>query len=79
MMRGFIDERAILIAIETRTSSPVRVLRDPVSLESAGVPGLYPAGEGSGYAGGILSSAIDGERVASAAAKRYVPGTISTM
>lgn len=68
-MRGFISPEAILVASETRTSSPVRILRDPETLESAGLPGLYPAGEGSGYAGGIASSAMDGERVAGAVAK----------
>lgn len=68
-MRGFIDGEAILVAVETRTSSPVRIVRDPESLECATLPGLYPAGEGSGYAGGIVSSAMDGEKCAAAAAR----------
>lgn len=65
-MRGLVSEDALLIAPETRTSSPVRILRNPETLECEGLPGLFPAGEGSGYAGGISSSAMDGERAASA-------------
>ena len=68
-MRGFISDDAILVAPETRTSSPVRILRDGETLESAALRGLYPAGEGSGYAGGIVSSAMDGERIADAIAQ----------
>ncbi len=66
LMRGYACDEALLIAPETRTSSPVRVLRDGATLECAGVRALYPAGEGSGYSGGISSSAMDGERVAEA-------------
>jgi uncharacterized FAD-dependent dehydrogenase len=62
-MRGFVSEEGTLIAIESRTSSPVRVTRG-VNLQSVSLPGLYPAGEGCGYAGGIVSSAIDGLRIA---------------
>jgi len=69
-MRGFISHDALLIAAETRTSSPVRVCRDPVTLESVALGGLYPAGEGSGYAGGIASSAMDGEKCADSVARR---------
>lgn len=65
-MRGFLSPEAIVVASETRTSSPVRVLRDPATLECKALPGLYPAGEGSGYAGGIVSSAMDGEKCAEA-------------
>jgi len=54
----------VLIGLETRTSSPVRVLRDPQSYESVNLPGLVPLGEGAGYAGGIMSSASDGLRAA---------------
>ena len=61
-MHGFICKEALLIAPETRTSTPVRILRDKETLESPVIRGLYPAGEGSGYAGGITSSAMDGER-----------------
>jgi hypothetical protein len=65
-MPGFIHDQAVLIAAETRTSSPVRIVRDPTSLQSPTLAGLYPAGEGAGYAGGIVSSALDGARVAHA-------------
>jgi uncharacterized protein len=74
-MRGFICESALLAAVESRTSSPIRVIRDPESLECVGLPGVYPAGEGSGYAGGIASSAMDGVSSARAAAGAAVrPG-----
>ena len=61
---GFTMESALLTGVETRTSSPVRVPRDNTTLECLNTPGLYPAGEGAGYAGGILSAAIDGIKVA---------------
>lgn len=61
---GFASGDAILTGVETRSSSPVRLLRDKNSLESISHPGIYPAGEGAGYAGGIISSAIDGIRIA---------------
>ena len=61
---GFAFGDAVLTAIETRSSSPVRITRDRESLESLNTPGLFPAGEGAGYAGGIISAAIDGMRVA---------------
>ena len=64
-MKGFISDNAILIASETRTSTPCRILRNSETLESDFIKGLYPAGEGSGYSGGIVSSAMDGEKVAS--------------
>jgi uncharacterized FAD-dependent dehydrogenase len=67
---GFIHDKALLVAAETRTSAPVRILRDPTTLESPALAGLYPAGEGAGYAGGIVSSAIDGARVAAAIIRR---------
>lgn len=67
--RGFLTDRAILVGCETRTSSPVRIVRDPDTLMNVGVDGLYPCGEGAGYAGGIVSAAIDGERCAEALAK----------
>jgi uncharacterized protein len=63
-MPGFGRDDAVLTGVETRTSSPLRILRNPDSLESINTPGLYPAGEGAGYAGGILSAAIDGIKVA---------------
>ncbi len=63
-MPGYAGESAVLIGVETRTSSPVRIERDPVTLEAIGLPGLYPCGEGAGHAGGIISAAVDGMRVA---------------
>jgi uncharacterized protein len=63
-MRGYLTEEAVLIGVESRTSSPVRVVRDPETLEADGLAGLYPAGEGAGYAGGIVSAALDGMRIA---------------
>jgi uncharacterized FAD-dependent dehydrogenase len=65
-MRGFLHEDAMLVAAETRTSAPVRIVRDHTSLQSPSLAGLYPAGEGAGYAGGIVSAAIDGTRIAQA-------------
>lgn len=66
--RGFLTNDAVLIAAETRTSSPVRIVRDPLSLQHVRLKGLFPCGEGAGYAGGIVSAAIDGERCAEALA-----------
>jgi uncharacterized FAD-dependent dehydrogenase len=63
-MRGYVTEDAVLVAVESRTSSPVRVPRHPETLESLDWPGFYPAGEGAGYAGGIVSAAVDGMRIA---------------
>jgi uncharacterized FAD-dependent dehydrogenase len=62
-LRGFVSAEATLIGIESRTSAPLRVLRNE-QLESVGLGGLYPAGEGAGYAGGIMSSAVDGVKIA---------------
>jgi uncharacterized protein len=67
-IRGFDRDDAILTGIETRTSSPVRIKRDNDSLQSLNTRGLYPAGEGAGYAGGILSAGVDGIKVAEAVA-----------
>jgi uncharacterized FAD-dependent dehydrogenase len=61
---AFLHPDALLVAGETRTSAPVRLLRDPRTLASPSVEGLYPCGEGAGYAGGIVSAALDGARVA---------------
>jgi uncharacterized FAD-dependent dehydrogenase len=65
-MRGFVTEEAVLVGVESRTSSPVRVPRDAERLVSPELAGLYPCGEGAGYAGGIVSAALDGMRVARA-------------
>lgn len=62
--RGFLTNEATLIGVETRTSSPIRILRDRETLQHINVKGLFPCGEGAGYAGGIVSAAIDGERCA---------------
>jgi uncharacterized FAD-dependent dehydrogenase len=59
-MRGLICDEALLIGVETRTSAPLRILRDAGSRQSPSTPGLYPIGEGAGYAGGITSAAADG-------------------
>jgi uncharacterized FAD-dependent dehydrogenase len=67
-IRGFDREDAVLTGVETRTSSPVRISRDAESLQSLNIRGLYPAGEGAGYAGGILSAGVDGIKVAEAVA-----------
>ncbi|MCU6432572.1 NAD(P)/FAD-dependent oxidoreductase [Undibacterium sp. Jales W-56] len=67
-IKGFAMNDAVMTGVETRTSSPIRIKRDDHSLQSLNTKGLYPAGEGAGYAGGILSAAIDGIRVAEALA-----------
>ena len=69
-LRFFANPGAVLTAPETRSSSPVRILRDGVTLQSA-IPGLYPCGEGAGYAGGITSAAVDGMRCAERVIERY--------
>jgi uncharacterized FAD-dependent dehydrogenase len=69
-MRGYFTNDAVVVATESRTSSPVRIPRDPETLEHPQVKGLYPCGEGAGYAGGIVSAAMDGERVAAVLAQR---------
>src|SRR5205085_12096500 len=73
-IRGFDRADAVLTGVETRTSSPVRITRDPDTLQSLNVRGLYPAGEGAGYAGGILSAGVDGIRVAEALARALLDG-----
>ncbi len=73
---GFDRPDALLAGVESRTSSPLRILRDPAALESA-VKGLYPCGEGAGYAGGITSAAMDGIKVAEAVASRFSAAVIS--
>jgi uncharacterized FAD-dependent dehydrogenase len=65
-MRGYLTNEAVLVGVESRTSSPIRIPRDPDSLCSPHWRGLYPGGEGAGYAGGIMSAAVDGMRIARA-------------
>jgi uncharacterized FAD-dependent dehydrogenase len=66
MMKGFLTNEAVIVGVESRTSSPVRIPRNPGTFEHIAVSGLYPCGEGSGYAGGIVSSAVDGMKAAEA-------------
>jgi uncharacterized FAD-dependent dehydrogenase len=65
-MPGYTSDEAVLIGVETRTSAPVTISRDPQTLASPSLAGLYPAGEGAGFAGGIVSAGVDGIRVAEA-------------
>ena len=69
LMNGYITNEAVVLGVESRTSSPVRIPRDPEKLNHIKIKGLYPCGEGSGYAGGIVSSAVDGMKVAEAIAQ----------
>ncbi|MCB0325345.1 MAG: hypothetical protein KDD69_17300 [Bdellovibrionales bacterium] len=71
---GYLSNEAVAVAVESRTSSPIRIPRDSETLMHPDAPGLFPCAEGAGYAGGIMSAALDGERVAEAAA-RYLSGT----
>ena len=70
-LRGYRTNEAVVVAVESRTSSPVRVPRDPITLQHADARGFYPCGEGAGYAGGIVSAAMDGQRVADAIKTSY--------
>ena len=70
-MKGFICPDALVIASETRTSTPVRILRDKTTFECSALKNLYPAGEGSGYSGGIVSSAMDGENACQAIIQKF--------
>ena len=65
---GFLTNEATVIGVETRTSSPVRIIRDAETLQHIKIAGLFPCGEGAGYAGGIVSAGVDGERCAEACA-----------
>ena len=73
-IKGFDSPDAVLTAVETRSSSPVRILRDRETYQSINVPGIFPCGEGAGYAGGIMSSAIDGINCANALALALING-----
>lgn len=70
-MKGYFTNDAVVVATESRTSSPVRIPRDPVSREHIRIKNLYPCGEGAGYAGGIVSAAMDGEQSAEQIIKRF--------
>jgi uncharacterized FAD-dependent dehydrogenase len=71
-VKGFAMPDALLTGVETRTSSPIRIPRDEYSFMSLNTKGLYPAGEGAGFAGGILSAAVDGMKVAEAVARALI-------
>ena len=68
---GFLSNEAVMIAVETRTSSPIRIVRDKDTLQHVRIQGLFPCGEGAGYAGGIVSAGVDGERCAESVAACY--------
>lgn len=76
MSHGFLTNEAVLIAVETRTSSPVRILRAADTLQHIRLKGLFPCGEGAGYAGGIVSAGVDGERCADMCAE-YLDSTVA--
>ena len=63
-MKGYLTNEAVVVGVESRTSTPVRIPRDRETLQHPEIGGLYPAGEGAGFAGGIISAALDGERIA---------------
>ena len=69
-MKGYYTNEAQIVGVESRTSSPVRIPRNKETLEHVRIKGLYPCGEGAGYAGGIVSAAMDGEKCAEAALQR---------
>jgi uncharacterized FAD-dependent dehydrogenase len=71
-MKGFLTNDAQLLGVESRTSSPVRIPRDSVTLEHPQIKNFFPSGEGAGYAGGIVSAAMDGERSAEAVVRKLV-------
>ena len=70
-MNGYLSKEALMVGVESRTSSPVRIPRGKESFEHQGVKGLFPCGEGAGYAGGIASCAIDGEKTAEAVVRKF--------
>lgn len=71
VMKGYVTNEAVIVGVESRSSSPLRIPRDPETLQHTDIRGLYPCGEGSGYAGGIVSSAIDGIRVAEIVSAKF--------
>jgi uncharacterized FAD-dependent dehydrogenase len=71
-MRGYLSNDAVIVGVESRTSSPIRIPRDVISLQHPQIKGLYPCGEGAGYAGGIVSAAIDGQKCANAIAGSFI-------
>lgn len=75
-MKGYYTNQAVLHAPESRTSSPVSIPRDPETLQHVAISGLYPCGEGAGYAGGIISAAIDGINCVDAIASQRSKDTV---
>ena len=71
-MGGYLSDEAVLVGVETRTSSPIRIPREKETFMHVELKGLFPCGEGAGYAGGIVSSAIDGENCADAVGKYLI-------
>jgi len=71
MMKGYHTSEAVILGTESRTSSPIRIPRNTETLEHINLPGLFPCGEGAGYSGGIVSSAMDGVSCAHAVVKKY--------
>ncbi|HBN85482.1 MAG TPA: hypothetical protein DDZ89_16755, partial [Clostridiales bacterium] len=71
-IQGFMADDAVLTGVETRTSSPIRMVRNS-EYQCIGFSGLYPGGEGAGYAGGIMSAAVDGLRIAEKIIRKYSP------
>lgn len=72
-MKGYLTNEAVVVATESRTSSPVRIPRNADNLQHPQIVNLYPCGEGAGYAGGIVSAAMDGERVAAMIRTKHGP------
>ena len=70
--QGFLTNEAVVVGVESRTSAPVRIPRQRDSLEHVDIRNLYPCGEGAGYAGGIMSAALDGQAVATAVGERML-------
>jgi hypothetical protein len=75
---GFAMHDAVLTGVETRTSSPIRITRRDDNFQSVNTAGLFPAGEGAGYAGGIMSAGVDGIKIAEAVALSILGGTVAT-
>jgi uncharacterized FAD-dependent dehydrogenase len=78
-MKGYLTNEAQIVGVESRSSSPVKIPRDPQTLEHVQIKRLFPCGEGAGYAGGIVSAAMDGERCAEAVAAKYAMQTVSSL
>jgi uncharacterized FAD-dependent dehydrogenase len=70
-MKGYLTNEAVIVGVESRTSSPVRIPRDKHTFQHIQIENLYPCGEGAGYAGGIISAAIDGEKCAEKIAIKF--------